>query len=404
MAKLKTLNEIYKSYSLLDLEKAYDKINEFLSSKYSFKLPLYSSLDIRHSKNKISCVDVNLFSAGFCHLSNQDQELCVENFRKYFKNKNNDAEFIALIPEAHTRNFGYLDNLLALQEIIKKSFNKEVKILWPLEELPKPWDLKFKDKIVTFHPWSEIDKTNFIISNNDFSSNKVVTKLVGKDCIPSTILGWHNRTKSKHFKLAKEIFDSLELDLQISFLKNLYANFETIDNYSKNDDFFNILKNKIVKLMEKSEEFEGVFVKDSQGTYGRGVFSIKNLEDLESLKSKVIKDFAKNKTEHGVQSVFIQESVPTEFFYKNLPVEHVSYWVNGSMLEGFYRSGSSKSSNITNLNEPGSHYIDCDSVYSDMSDDYVRKTKTIYKIVGLVHMYACGRELNMYEQSFSELK
>ena len=83
--------------------------------------PFYTSTDIRVSDKKITAVDTNIFPAGFNNLSDKFIDLASKNVESFFRNKNDKVRKILIIPELHTRNPFYWDNILSLQKILYKS-------------------------------------------------------------------------------------------------------------------------------------------------------------------------------------------------------------------------------------------------------------------------------------------
>ena len=121
------MTEILKTL-LAKIEKSQPQIDQFFASKLINPL-FYNSLDLRHSGFKIAPVDVNCFPAGFNNLSSISKEIAKKNVADFFNKKFPTANKIAIIPENHTRNLRYLENILALQEIVADGGKREVKII-----------------------------------------------------------------------------------------------------------------------------------------------------------------------------------------------------------------------------------------------------------------------------------
>ena len=81
--------------------------------------PFYCSVDLRNSGFKIAPVDTNLFPGGFNNLNREFQPLCVQAAMTALEKICPDARGAVLVPENHTRNTFYLQNVVALQTILR---------------------------------------------------------------------------------------------------------------------------------------------------------------------------------------------------------------------------------------------------------------------------------------------
>src|ERR1700729_234301 len=69
--------------------------------------PIYASIDLRHAENKIAPIDMNLFPAGFNHLSETSLAHSIQSARTVLQQQFPDCQNILLVPENHTRNTAY---------------------------------------------------------------------------------------------------------------------------------------------------------------------------------------------------------------------------------------------------------------------------------------------------------
>src|SRR6188508_2863770 len=76
--------------------------------------PFYSSVDLRNAGFKLAPVDTNLFPGGFNNLSSEFTPLAVQASMSAVEKVCPDARGMLLIPENHTRNTFYMQNVLAL--------------------------------------------------------------------------------------------------------------------------------------------------------------------------------------------------------------------------------------------------------------------------------------------------
>src|SRR5690606_15975886 len=113
-----TLQSFIKTHS--------EGIEAWFDAQYRQVKPLfYSSVDLRHSGNKLAPVDTNLFPAGFNNLSEDAKERAVHEIHAWFDMDYPDCHTILLVPEGHTRNGHYLDNVVTLKELLERA-GKEV--------------------------------------------------------------------------------------------------------------------------------------------------------------------------------------------------------------------------------------------------------------------------------------
>src|SRR5688500_20376507 len=83
--------------------------------------PFYCSVDLRNSGFKLAPVDTNLFPGGFNNLNPEFQPLCVQAMMTAIEKICPDARGMVLIPENHTRNQFYLQNVATLQSILRQA-------------------------------------------------------------------------------------------------------------------------------------------------------------------------------------------------------------------------------------------------------------------------------------------
>src|SRR6059036_1915067 len=77
--------------------------------------PFYTSVDLRNAGFKLAPVDTNLFPGGFNNLNPAFEPLCVQALQTAIQRVCPDARGVLLVPENHTRNTFYLQNLAALE-------------------------------------------------------------------------------------------------------------------------------------------------------------------------------------------------------------------------------------------------------------------------------------------------
>jgi hypothetical protein len=84
-------------------------------------VPFYASVDLRNAGFKLAPVDTNLFPGGFNNLNPEFLPLCVQAIQAAVERVCPDARGVLLVPENHTRNTFYLQNVETLQNILRQA-------------------------------------------------------------------------------------------------------------------------------------------------------------------------------------------------------------------------------------------------------------------------------------------
>ncbi len=187
--------------------------------------PIHCSVDLRNAGFKIAPVDTNLFPGGFNNLNPDCIPLCIQAVQSTMEQICPNAKKVLIIPENHTRNIHYYENIAILQRIFTKA-GFEVKIGTLLPEITSPKELALpSQKKIVLEPISREGNTIavnhfqpcLILLNNDLSAGVPEILLnLNQLILPPVIAGWHTRLKSKHFQhyqaVAKEFAKALDLD------------------------------------------------------------------------------------------------------------------------------------------------------------------------------------------------
>ncbi len=114
--------------------------------------PFYCSVDLRNAGFKLAPVDTNLFPGGFNNLSAEMLPLAVQAAMAAIEKYCPDARNLLLIPENHTRNTFYLQNVLRLSAILRQTgLNVRLGTLNP--EITAPTRLELPDgQTLTLEP------------------------------------------------------------------------------------------------------------------------------------------------------------------------------------------------------------------------------------------------------------
>ena len=84
-------------------------------------MPFYASVDLRNAGFKLAPVDTNLFPGGFNNLNPSFLPLCVQAVQAAVERVCPDARGVLLVPENHTRNTFYLQNVATLEGILRQA-------------------------------------------------------------------------------------------------------------------------------------------------------------------------------------------------------------------------------------------------------------------------------------------
>jgi glutamate--cysteine ligase len=99
--------------------------------------PFYCSVDLRNSGFKLAPVDTNLFPGGFNNLSPEMLPLAVQAAMAAIEKICPEAKNLLLIPERHTRNTFYLQNIARLSSILRQA-GLNVRLGSLSEDIKKP--------------------------------------------------------------------------------------------------------------------------------------------------------------------------------------------------------------------------------------------------------------------------
>lgn len=353
-----------------------DELNSWFDSHLSnILIPLYSSVDLRVSDYKIAPVDTNIFPAGFNNLSEEFRDIAGELFRKTFEKKYPKAKNILIVPELHTKNAYYWENILTLKLILER-VDFEVRVGVVNDEFSAPrasFETKSGSQIDAFKTFNEDHKLQIdgfvpeiVLINNDFSEKCPQTlRDIVQPVVPPVEMGWHTRRKNVHFEfynsLAREVSEIMDIDpgaisIETCFLDNVdFDDLGARKKVAKTVDEMLVRLNK--EYLEKDiKQDPFVFIKSNSGTYGMAVMSTKNPEEILMLNANSRKKMRVTKGGIAVRDIVVQEGVPTVIKNKDGVIsEPVLYMVESNVAGAFYRSNNTKSQ-FENLNSRGMEF------------------------------------------------
>ena len=338
--------------------------------------PFYSSVDLRNAGFKLAPVDTNLFPGGFNNLNPAFETLCVNALKTAIARVCPTAKGILLVPENHTRNKFYLENVATLFDLIQKAgYDVRIGSLIPEIKQPTELTLEISGRKLLLEPIKRdeghLSVGDFtpcsILLNNDLSSGvPEILKNLDQDIIPPTALGWHARTKSSHFGFYHDVAKSFGEHVGIDswLVDPLFRNCGQI-NFAKREGEECLVSNVEMLLEDikakydeygiKDEPF--VIIKSEAGTYGMGVMTARSADDVRNMNRKARTHMSSAKEGNDVTGAIIQEGVQTteRLGPDQATAEPVVYMIDSQVVGGFYRLNSQRGAQ-ENLNAPGMRF------------------------------------------------
>ncbi len=385
--------------------------------------PVYASLDIRDSGWKVCAVDVNLFPAGFNVLTANDRARGSQRMREFLAAKllKTAPWKITVVPESHTNNAGYLENLSGILGLLREA-GCEVRLAWSGPPIPKAWPLKTASGAVLEYlpPQVALEGADAILLNHDLSGGlPAFLKDVHLPTFPSPKLGWYRRRKSDHQQIVEGLLKSIARQLDFFdpwYFAPLSWTIPLPD--LSTDEGIDHLANKVDQMIETLKRGYGereigetprVFVKNDAGTYGLGVLSVASGQEVRERRKWIQEKMRKGKGAVAVENLILQEAVPTALSYgadENLVVgEPVLYLVNGLAIGGFLRIQEKLGSEgrWLNLNQPGAKLEALDCVMTRPEERPFAKIRGrspceqlslphVYAFIARLHATAAGLE------------
>ncbi len=364
---------------LQDLEnhilKATTEIEHWLRSRWqTHAAPFYASVDLRNAGFKLAPVDTNLFPGGFNNLNPEFHTLCVQAAMSAIEKACPDARAVVLVPENHTRNQFYLQNVEKLATILRHagvevrvgSLQPEITSLTDLE-LPNGGTLRLEPlqrigkrlQIGEFNPF-------VVLLNNDLSGGvPAILQNLEQTVLPPIHAGWSTRRKSQHFSafdaVAREFSELIGIDpwlINPFFEKCGKINFrerageECLEGYVS--EILGDIRKKYAEYGVTEDPF--VIVKADAGTYGMGIMTVKDASEVKGLNRKQRNKMAVVKEGMEVHDVIVQEGVYSFETVGDAVAEPVVYMIDHFVVGGFYRVHTGRGKD-QNLNAPGMQFV-----------------------------------------------
>jgi glutamate--cysteine ligase len=288
--------------------------------------PFYCSVDLRNAGFKLAPVDTNLYPGGFNNLSADVLPLAVQAAMAVIEKHCPDARNLLLIPENHTRNAYYLQNVARLQAILRQT--------------------GLTVRLGSLNP--------------DLTAPTRVELPGGGSLLLEPL-----RRKSNHFDAYNDVAKRFarQIDVDPWTINPYFARCGRVDFQSSEgiDCVAGAVEQLLRQIRSKYREYgvadkPFVIVKADAGTYGMGVMSVRDPAELAHLNRRQRNKMAVGKEGLEVSEVMIQEGVPTMETVEGAVAEPVVYMIDKYVVGGFYRVHSERGPD-ENLNAPGMHFV-----------------------------------------------
>ncbi|MES2127659.1 MAG: glutamate--cysteine ligase [Pseudomonadota bacterium] len=340
--------------------------------------PFYCSVDLRNAGYKLAPVDTNLFPGGFNNLATEMLPLSVQAAMAAIDKYCPDARNLLLIPEVHTRNPHYLQNVARLMQIFRQT-GLHVRLGSLSPEITQPTPLALPDgNMLVIEPLvrsangRRVGLKDFdpctILLNNDLSAGipAILENIHEQSLLPPLHAGWALRRKSNHFtaydEVAKKFGKLIDVDpwmVNPFFAKCADVNFHEDAGSECLADNVSMVLAKIKKKYKEygiKDQKPFVIVKPDAGTYGMGIMTVKDANEVKDLSQKQRAKLSVIKGGVEVTDMIVQEGVPTFESIKDTVAEPVVYMIDRYVVGGFYRVHAERGVD-QNLNAPGSQFV-----------------------------------------------
>lgn len=380
--------------------------------------PFYASVDLRNAGFKLAPVDTNLFPAGFNNLNAAFDPLCVQAAMSAVEKICPDTRQFLLIPENHTRNLKYLENVATLKAIIQRAgFAVRIGSLIPdlteAQEIALPNGQHLLLEPIQRHN-NRLTVEGYdpcaILLNNDLSGG-IPPMLEGltQAIVPPPWAGWNSRRKSLHFSAYQQVaaeFAQL-IDIDPWLIDPFFSHASNID--FSNHEGIDGLQHQVAIMLDqirlKYREYAidqppFVIAKADAGTYGMGIMTIKDASELNQLNRRQRNKMAVIKEGQAVHEVLLQEGVPTFETVAEAVAEPVVYLIDHFVVGGFYRVHTDRGID-ENLNAPGAHFVPLAFETTAMAADCNQQPDAppnrfyTYGVVARLALLAAARELEI---------
>ena len=339
--------------------------------------PFYCSVDLRNAGFKLAPVDTNLFPGGFNNLASEMLPLAVQAAMAAIEKYCPDAKNLLLIPESHTRNTFYLQNVARMMQIFRQT-GLNVRLGSLCEDIKEPTPIDLPDgtqlilePLVRSPNGRRLGLKNFdpctILLNNDLSAGipEILENINEQTLLPPLHAGWAMRRKSNHFSSYDEVVKKFSklVDIDPWMLNPFFTKVNGVNFHdgTGEDALAAAIDTILAKIRKKYKEYgikekPFVIVKADAGTYGMGIMTVHHSDEVRDLNRKQRNKMSVIKDGVEVNDVIVQEGVYTFEQISESVAEPVVYMIDRYVVGGFYRVHEDRGVD-ENLNSPGMHFV-----------------------------------------------
>ena len=321
-------------------------------------LSLYASVDLRNSHHKICIVDTNAFPAGFNNLCRHDRHDLPETLSSWLEQFHPGARRLLLLPEAHTRNPPYLENVRALsQALLTAGYDLRIGTLLDAGPAQSLRLQALTGEVECFSLTRVRDRLragdfepDLVISNNDFRSGvPEILRGLSQPLAPLGELGWYRRKKSDHFRLLNpllaEFAELIGLDPRLLVPLTDHHSRVDFETAAGREALAQKVETLLARLREQRRELPTagpqdepfVFIKDNSGTYGMAIMTVSSGDEVRRASHRTRTKMKLGKGRVPVTEVILQEGIVTRDSLAGCPMEPVIYLVGDRPVGGFFR-------------------------------------------------------------------
>lgn len=339
------------------------------------RFPFQMSVDFRLNRYKFAPVDVNLYPSGWNNLCPHAYPQIRNAFLSWFKKRNHFPSRAIILAEPFDRNPHYVENLATLSYLLKE-LGIEVRVAIFDERVPREgvvWrglkgEVRVEGLLPEIHPPSTRSgfQAEWVLSENDFTSEPPSWFYSSEpltDNPPSW--GWHRRRKHWFFEIYNRHVPSLARIFQLDpWHFTILTRIVSPVDLAKGEGIEE-LSRTISEMLERiADEYRTrgfsdrpcVVIKDNQGTFGRGVIAMCDLEDLKTHFRRIRQKLSIGKGSRPIRELVVQEGISTDEKVSNYPAELVGMTLGSEWLGGFYRFHEEKNP-LEPLNAPGMKFL-----------------------------------------------
>jgi glutamate--cysteine ligase len=392
---LQTLKDLYETRG--------DEIEKWLGKIRAEAAPFfYNSVDLRHSGIRIVPVDTNIFPAGFNNLSPEARKRASISIKRYFSENYPQAKNILIIPENHTRNLAYFDNLVTLLTLFKEA-GIEAKIgsliapAGEVQNFTSASGIEFQQyPLIKNHNKLSLENgfiPDLIIMNNDMTAGiPDILQNIEQPIIPPLYMGWFQRRKSTHFaeykKLAEDFAKEFDIDPWLLCAQSHqcgmvdFKDKDSLDCLAKSiDEILEFARKKHAQYGIAQEPY--IYIKADAGTYGMGIMTVTSSAEVMELNKKERNKMRVIKEGAQVSEVIIQEGIPTIDTVDDAPAEPMVYMIDGTPVGGMYRTNDQRDA-LGNLNAAGMRFTGMCDETEDENGTWLRIYNCDFRSYGII--------------------